>query len=217
MSRYAVRQKIIRQAWAAAVGGRFSEAALLESAVGLGRTEEARSILRKALPMAWAQLDLHAGAEWYAATGLSGEAFDEIDRALDKGLPQGNRRRLHEYALSPGEFPALLFLSLVVSRLPGRVYDPAGPHQAVRAQLWHMPELVVAIMRNLPPKFDLGYLPMLLSLLLPEERLIDHVVGIIGDPAYDCETPSEPYDSRPRPPSPKPPVTGEAPTEYGGK
>ncbi len=217
MSRYAVRQKMIRKAWAAAVGGRFSEAALLESAAGLAMTEEGRAALRQALPIAWAKLDVPVMAEWYAATGLSGEAFDEIDRALDKGLPQGNRRRLHEYALSPGEFPALLFLSLVVSRLPGRVYDPAGPHQAVRAQLWHMPELVVAIMRNLPPKFDLGYLPLLLSLLLPEERELEDLVGVIAAPDDDCETPSEPYDSRPRPPSPKPPVIGEAPTEYGGK
>lgn len=208
---------MIRKAWAAAVGGRFSEAALLESAAGLAMTEEGRAALRQALPIAWAKLDVPVMAEWYAATGLSGEAFDEIDRALDKGLPQGNRRRLHEYALSPGEFPALLFLSLVVSRLPGRVYDPAGPHQAVRAQLWHMPELVVAIMRNLPPKFDLGYLPLLLSLLLPEERELEDLVGVIAAPDDDCETPSEPYDSRPRPPSPKPPVIGEAPTEYGGK
>jgi hypothetical protein len=199
------------------VGGRFSEAALLESAVGLAMTDEGRAVLRQALPVAWAKLDLPPLGEWYAATGLSGEAFDEIDRALDKGLPQGNRRRLHAYALSPGEFPALLFLSLVVSRLPGRIYDPAGPHQAVRAQLWHMPELVVAIMRNLPPKFDLGYLPLLLSLLLPEERVLEDLVGVIAAPDDACETPFEPYDSRPRPPSPKPPVIGEAPTEYGGK
>ena len=80
-----------------------------------------------------------------------------------------------------------------------------------------MPELVVAIMRNLPPKFDLGYLPLLLSLLLPEERELEDLVGVIAAPDDDCETPSEPYDSRPRPPSPKPPVIGEAPTEYGGK
>jgi len=216
MTRYSVRQNIVRQAWVAAVGGRFSEAALLESAVGLAMTDEGRAVLRQALPVAWAKLDLPPLGEWYAVTGLSGEAFDAIDRALDKGLPQGNRRRLHAYALSPGEFPALLFLSLVVSRLPGRIYDPAGSHQAVRAQLWHMPELIVAIMRNLPPKFDLRALPLMLSLLQPDELLQDQLVGLIAEPECDSEVPSEPYDTRPRPPSPKPPVIGETPTEYGG-
>jgi hypothetical protein len=217
MARYAVRQQMVRQAWAAAVGGRFSEAALLESAVGLATTAERRAVLRQALPLAWAKLDLAPLDEWYAATGLPGEAFDAIDHALEKGLPEGNRERLHAYALSPGEFPALLFLALVVSRLPGRIYDPAGPHAAVRATLWHVPELIVAIMRTLPPKFDLGALPEMLTLLLPERRRIEHMVGVIALPEEDCEAPAEPYAGRPRPPPPPPPVIGEAPPAYDEK
>ena len=66
MTRCAVRQKIVRHSWASAVGGRFSDAALLESAVGLATSEERRSVLSQALPLAWAKLDLGALPELLA-------------------------------------------------------------------------------------------------------------------------------------------------------
>lgn len=66
MSRYAVRQKMVRHAWAASSVGRFSEAALLEGAVGLATTEERRSVPSQALPLALAKLDLGALPEMLA-------------------------------------------------------------------------------------------------------------------------------------------------------
>jgi hypothetical protein len=61
---------------------------------------------------------------------------------------------LHEYALRPQDFPALLFLALIAARL-ATPYEGGGPHRKVRAQFWFAPELAIIVMRCLPPKLDL--------------------------------------------------------------
>lgn len=149
------RTRLIRQAWRASAAGRFSETALVESAVAMA-DEKHRPKLRQALPALWLRLDDTAGVvDWLAATGLDGDAIDAINAALGAGLPPpAKKASLHEYALRPQDFPALLFLTLIAARL-ATPYEGGGPHRKVRAQFWFAPELAVIVMRCLPPKLDL--------------------------------------------------------------
>ncbi len=149
------RTQLIRSAWKASAAGRFSETALVESAVALA-DEKLRPKLRQALPSAWLRLD-EAGevADWLTATGLDGEAIDAVQSAIGAGLPQpGKKANLHAYSLRPQDFPALLFLALIAARLASP-YEGGGPHRKVRAQFWYAPELAIIVMRCLPPKLDL--------------------------------------------------------------
>jgi hypothetical protein len=149
------RTRLIRLAWKASAGARFSEEGLVESAVALAE-EKFRQKIRQALPAVWMHLD-DAGTveEWLAATSLDGDAIDAINAALGAGLPQPSKKAsLHEYALRPQDFPALLFLAFIAARL-ATPYMGAGPHRKVRDQFWYAPELAVIVMRCLPPKLDL--------------------------------------------------------------
>ena len=149
------RTQLIRSAWKASAAGRFSETALVESAVALA-DEKLRPKLRQALPSAWLRLD-EAGevADWLTATGLDGEAIDAVQSAIGAGLPQpGKKANLHAYSLRPQDFPALLFLAFIAARLATPYVDD-GSHRKVRAQFWYAPELVIILMRCLPPKLDL--------------------------------------------------------------
>lgn len=118
--------------------------------------EKHRPKLRQALPALWLRLDDPAGVvDWLAVTGLDGDAIDAINAALGAGLPPpAKKASLHEYALRPQDFPALLFLALIAARL-ATPYEGGGPHRKVRAQFWYAPELAVIVMRCLPPKLDL--------------------------------------------------------------
>ena len=149
------RTNLVRLAWKASAGGRFSEVALVEMAAGLA-DEKLRAKLRQALPALWLRLDDTVEVvDWLAATGLDGDAIDAINAALGAGLPQpAKKASLHEYALRPQDFPALLFLSLIAARL-ATPYEGGGPHRKVRAQFWYAPELAIIVMRCLPPKLDL--------------------------------------------------------------
>ena len=149
------RTRLIRQAWKASGAGRFSETTLVESAVAMA-DEKHRPKLRQALPALWLRMDDTAGVvDWLAVTGLDGDAIDAINAALGAGLPQpAKKASLHEYALRPQDFPALLFLALIAARL-ATPYEGGGPHRKVRAQFWYAPELAVIVMRCLPPKLDL--------------------------------------------------------------
>ena len=186
---------MVIQSWASVTASDFSVPDLVASAVSFCSSEEDRVVLKEALPIAWAKLDDASDSDWYAYTGLGGDAFDAIDKALDIGLPHGDRSRLQEYSIGPAAFPALLFLALIVGRLPGRRFDPECPHQAVRSQLWHMEGLVVAIMRNLPSSFDLKVLPEMLWLLLPPDDYLGGLESGMGASAA---------------------FIGEAPVNYGG-
>ena len=149
------RTQLIRSAWKASAAGRFSETALVESAVALA-DEKLRPKLRQALPSAWLRLD-EAGevADWLTATGLDGEAIDAVQSAIGAGLPQpGKKANLHAYSLRPQDFPALLFLAFIAARLATPYVDD-GSHRKVRAQFWYAPELAIIVMRCLPPKLDL--------------------------------------------------------------
>jgi hypothetical protein len=149
------RTQLIRSAWKASACGRVSEVAVVESAVAMA-DEKHRPKLRQALPSAWMRLDdLESVADWLASTGLDGEAIDAINAALGAGLPQpAKKASLHEYALRPQDFPALLFLAFIAARL-ATPYMGGGPHRKVRDQFWYAPELAVIVMRCLPPKLDL--------------------------------------------------------------
>jgi hypothetical protein len=149
------RTQLVRQAWKASAGGRFSETALVESAAGMV-DETLRPNLRQALPALWLRLDETVEVvDWLATTGLDGDAIDAINAALGAGLPQSAKKAsLHEYALRPQDFPALLFLALIAARL-ATPYEGGGPHRKVRAQFWFAPELAIIVMRCLPPKLDL--------------------------------------------------------------
>lgn len=149
------RTNLVRLAWKASAGGRFSEVALVDMAAGLA-DEKLRAKLRQALPALWLRLDDTVEVvDWLAATGLDGDAIDAINAALGAGLPQpAKKASLHEYALRPQDFPALLFLALIAARL-ATPYEGGGPHRKVRAQFWFAPELAIIVMRCLPPKLDL--------------------------------------------------------------
>lgn len=149
------RTRLIRLAWKASTGARFSEVALVEAAVALA-DEKLRPKLRQALPAVWMHLDDAGTAEeWLAATGLDGDAIDAINAAIGAGLPQPTKKAsLHQYSLRPQDFSALLFLAFIAARL-ATPYMGGGPHRKVRDQFWYAPELVVLLMRSLPPKLDL--------------------------------------------------------------
>ena len=149
------RTRLIRLAWKASTGARFSEVGLVEAAVALAE-EKFRPKLRQALPAVWMHLDEAGPVEgWLTATGLDGDAIDAINAAIGAGLPQPTKKAsLHEYTLRPQDFPALLFLAFIAARL-ATPYMGGGPHRKVRDQFWYAPELTVIVMRCLPPKFDL--------------------------------------------------------------
>jgi hypothetical protein len=187
------RTRLIRLAWKASTGARFSEVALVEAAAALAE-EKFRPKLRQALPAVWLHLD-DAGAaeEWLAATGLDGDTIDAINAAIGAGLPQpAKKASLHEYALRPQDFPALLFLSFVAARL-ATPYMGGGPHRKVRDQFWYAPELAVIVMRCLPPKLDL--------------LAVEHVLRTIMQ-APAGERPGLPTYGIP-------PMIGEPPSPYG--
>ena len=149
------RARLVRLAWKASAAGRFSETALVESAVAMA-DEKHRSKLRQALPAAWLHLDAPGdAADWLTTTGLDGEAIDAVQTAIGAGLPQpGKKANLQAYSLRPQDFPALLFLAFIAARLATPYLDD-GSHRKVRAQFWYAPELVIILMRCLPPKLDL--------------------------------------------------------------
>ncbi len=181
------RTQLIRSAWKASAGGRFSEVALVESAVALA-DEKLRPKLRQALPSAWLHLD-DAGevADWLTATGLDGEAIDAVQSAIGAGLPQpGKKANLHAYSLRPQDFPALLFLAFIAARLATPFVDD-GSHRKVRAQFWYAPELVIILMRCLPPKLDLLAVEHTLRIILQAPSgwaapALDGWPDVIGEP-----------------------------------
>ena len=189
------RTQLIRSAWKASAGGRFSEVALIEMAVALA-DEKLRPKLRQALPSAWMRLDnLESVADWLASTGLDGEAIDAINAAIGAGLSQpAKKASLHEYSLRPADFPALLFLAFIAAHL-ATPYHGGGPHRKVRDQFWYAPELAVILMRCLPPKLDLLAVEHLLRKILQapagEFVMIDHPIGLpimptnlVGEPPF---------------------------------
>ena len=205
------RARLVRLAWKASAPGRFSETALVDAAVSLA-DEKHRPKLRQALPALWLRLDDTVEVvDWLASTGLDGDAIDAINAALCAGLPQpAKKASLHEYALRPQDFPVLLFLVLIAARL-ATPYEGGGPHRKVRAQFWYAPELVVIVMRCLPPKLDLLTVEHLLRKILQapagqnfephhtagipevefspgtigEPPFISDVMGMIQPPKYD--------------------------------
>jgi hypothetical protein len=188
------RTLLIRQAWKASAVGRFSETALVDAAVSLAE-EKLRPKLRQALPAVWLHLDdASEVADWLAATGLDGEAIDAINVALGAGLPPSAKKaNLHEYSLRPQDFPALLFLAFVAARL-ATPYMGGGPHRKVREQFWYAPELVIILMRCLPPKLDLLALEHILRIILQAPRgnpwIEPHMLGLPIRPGYLIGEPS---------------------------
>jgi hypothetical protein len=189
------RTHLVRLAWKASAGGRFSEVALVEMAAGLA-DEKLRPKLRQALPALWLRLDDTVEVvDWLAATGLDGDAIDAINAALGAGLPQpAKKASLHEYALRPQDFPALLFLAFISARL-ATPYMGGGPHRKVRDQFWYAPELAIIVMRCLPPKLDLLAVEHILRKILQAplgENLViyrtsgtpDFPPGTIGEPPF---------------------------------
>jgi hypothetical protein len=187
------RTQLIRSAWKASAGGRFSEVALIEMAVALA-DEKLRPKLRQALPSAWMRLDdLESVADWLASTGLDGEAIDAINAAIGAGLPQpAKKASLHEYTLRPQDFPALLFLALIAARL-ATPYMGGGPHRKVRDQFWYAPELAVIVMRCLPPKLDLLAVEHVLRTIMQAPAGERPGLPTYGIPPMIGEPPS-PYD-----------------------
>lgn len=181
------RTRLIRQAWKVSGAGRFSETALVESAVAMA-DEKHRPKLRQALPALWLRLDDTTGVvDWLAVTGLDGDAIDAINAALGAGLPSpAKKASLHEYALRPADFPALLFLAFIAARLATPFVDD-GSHRKVRSQFWYAPELVIILMRCLPPKLGLLHVEQILRIILqaPAGWAAPAVAGwpeVIGEP-----------------------------------
>ena len=181
------RARLVRLAWKASAAGRFSETALVESAVAMA-DEKHRPKLRQALPSAWMRLDDTVEVvDWLATTGLDGEAIDAINAALGAGLPQpGKKANLHAYSLRPHDFPALLFLAFIAARLATPFVDD-GSHRKVRAQFWYAPELVIILMRSLPPKLDLLAVEHTLRIILQAPSgwaapALDGWPDVIGEP-----------------------------------
>jgi len=161
-----LRQGLVRQAWKAAGRGRFSEKALIDSTVLMGEAAS-HAKLRQVLPSVWLNLD-EAGevSDWLTVTGLDWEAIDAVQSAIGAGLPErGKKAGLHAYALRPQDFPALLFLVFVAARLATPYVDD-GSHRKVRAQFWYAPELIVILMRCLPPKMELLDVEHILRVIL---------------------------------------------------
>ena len=182
------RARLVRQAWDASNGGPFSEAALVERAASLA-DEKYRPRLQQALAAVWLRLD-EAGTidEWLAASGLDGDAIDGMNTAISAGLPSSaHKASLHEYALRPQDFPALLFLAFVAARL-ATPYPGGTPHRRVRDQFWYAPELAVILVRSLPPQLELLAVEHILRKVLeaPSGRR-SQVLGTIGlpIPPYD--------------------------------
>lgn len=205
------RTRLVRLAWEASHDGPFSEVALIERTASLA-DEKYRPKLLQSLPAVWLRLD-EAGTidEWLAASGLDGDAIDAINAAIGAGLPRPTKKaNLKEYALRPGDFPALLFLAFIAARL-ATPYMGGGPHRKVREQFWYAPELAIILIRCLPAKLDLLTVEhvlrkifqapvggpcmddYLLGLPIPpgslrdEPRLNDDVMGLIELPENDDE------------------------------
>lgn len=181
------RTRLIRQAWKVSGAGRFSETALVESAVAMA-DERHRPKLRQALPATWLHLDAPGEvADWLTVTGLDGEAIDAVQATIGAGLPSpGKKTDLHAYALRPQDFPALLFLAFIAVRLATPYVDD-GSHRKVRAQFWYAPELVIILMRCLPPKLGLLAVEQMLRVILQAPSgwaapATDGCPDIIGEP-----------------------------------
>jgi len=177
------RARLVRLAWKASNDGPFSEAALVERAASLA-DEKHRPKLRKLLPAVWLRLD-EAGTidEWLAASGLDGDAVDGMNTAISAGLPSSaHKATLHEYALRPQDFPALLLLAFIAARL-ATPYPGGTPHRMVRDQFWYAPELAVILVRSLPPQLELLQVVNILRKILeaPAGRR-SPVIGTIGLP-----------------------------------
>jgi hypothetical protein len=187
------RTRLIRLAWKASSGARFSEVGLVEAAVALAE-EKFRPKLRQALPAVWMHLDDAGTAEeWLAATGLDGDAVDAVQAAIGAGLPErGKKAGLHAYTLRPADFPALLFLAFIAARL-ATPYMGGGPHRKVRDQFWYAPELAVIVMRCLPPKLDLLAVEHVLRTILQAPVGEQPGLPTYGIPPMIGEPPS-PYD-----------------------
>ena len=177
----------MRLAWKASAAGRFSETALIELALALA-DEKHRSKLSQALPAAWLHLDAPGdAADWLTTTGLDGEAIDAVQTAIGAGLPQpGKKANLHAYSLRPQDFPALLFLAFIAARLATPYLDD-GSHRKVRAQFWYAPELVIILIRCLPPKLDLLAVEHTLRIILQAPSgwaapALDGWPEVIGEP-----------------------------------
>ena len=188
------RTRLVRQAWKASAGGRFTETALIERVVSLA-DEKLRPKLRQALPAAWLHLD-DAGevADWLAATGLDGESIDAVQTVIGAGLPQpGKKTDLREYSLRPQDFPALLFLAFIAARLATPYVDD-GSHRKVRAQFWYAPELVIILVRCLPPKLGLLDVEHVLRIILQAPSgwvttATDGWPDVIGEPPSPYDVP----------------------------
>jgi hypothetical protein len=181
------RARLVRLAWKASVARRFSETALVESAVAMG-DEKHRPKLRQALPGVWLHLDAPGdAADWLTTTGLDGEAIDAVQTAIGAGLPQpGKKANLHAYSLRPQDFPALLLLAFIAARLATPYVDD-GSHRKVRAQFWYAPELVIILMRCLPPKLGLLEVEHTLRIILQAPSgwaapALDGWPEVIGEP-----------------------------------
>ena len=187
------RARLVRLAWKVSAASRFSETALVESAVAMA-DEKHRPKLRQALPALWLRLDDTVEVvDWLAATGLDGEAIDAINVAIGAGLPQPAKKvSLHEYTLRPQDFPALLFLALIAARL-ATPYMGGGPHRKVRDQFWYAPELAVIVMRCLPPKLDLLAVEHVLRTIMQAPAGERPGLPTYGIPPMIGEPPS-PYD-----------------------
>ena len=187
------RARLVRLAWKVSAASRFSETALVESAVAMA-DEKHRPKLRQALPALWLRLDDTVEVvDWLAATGLDGEAIDAINVAIGAGLPQPAKKvSLHEYTLRPQDFPALLFLALIAARL-ATPYMGGGPHRKVRDQFWYAPELAVIVMRCLPPKLDLLAVEHVLRTIMQAPAGERPGLPTYGIPLMIGEPPS-PYD-----------------------
>jgi len=191
------RSRLVRLAWEASNDRPFSEAALFEMAAALA-DEKYRPKLRQVLPVVWLRLD-DAGTidEWLAASGLDGDAIDGMNTAISAGLPSSaHKATLHEYALRPQDFPALLFLAFIAARL-AMPYPGGTPHRRVRDQFWYAPELAVILVRSLPPQLDLLTVEHILRKVLeaPAGRR-SQVLGTIGlpIPTYDYVGEAPPPD-----------------------
>ena len=188
------RARLVRLAWKASAPGRFSETARVDAAVSLA-DEKHRPKLRQALPAALLHLDATGEAsEWLMVTGLDGEAIDAVQTAIGSGLPQpGKKANLHAYSLRPQDFPALLFLAFIAARLATPYVDD-GSHRKVRAQFWYAPELVIILMRCLPPKLDLLAVEHALRIILQAPVGIElQSIGLPIPPGYLIGEPPSPY------------------------
>ena len=113
--------------------------------------------------------------------------IDAVQSALGAGLPQpGKKANLHAYSLRPQDFPALLFLAFIAARLATPYVDD-GSLRKVRAQFWYAPELVIILMRSLPPKLDLLAVEHTLRIILQAPSgwaapALDGWSDVIGEP-----------------------------------